>query len=74
MEVSTGELHEELTLGLVGREARSSKKESWAAKEPWQRLQQTPRGTLRWEGLQSCPVVHGVSLLPYGPIPGGSDG
>ena len=74
MEISTGELHKELTVVLVGREARSSEKESWTAKEPWKRLQQNHRGTLRWEGLRSCPVLHGVFLLPYGPIPVGSDG
>lgn len=72
MEVSTGELHKELTLVLIGKQGQAKRKVG--PQKSWQRLQQTPRGTLRWEGLQSCLVLHGVFLLPYGPIPGGSDG
>lgn len=72
MEVSTGEVDKELTLVLVGREARSAKGKLDCKRAG--RGYSRPRGTLRWEGLQSCLVLHGVFLLPYGPIPGGSDG
>lgn len=70
MEISIGELHQESTLVEEGKEAGLGKKKSWAAMELWQRLQQTPRGALRWDGLQSCPALHGVFLLPHGPVTG----
>ena len=60
MEVSTGEVDKELTLVLVGREARSAKRKVGLQKS-WQRLQQTPGNSEMGRPSELSGIAWGLS-------------